>query len=208
MSKLQNFLENHQKDDFRDLIEKPISDLTGISDLQTLKELLNSYEICPNPFVIIEFNTAILSLVEYDNEFIKYKWLTQYSMFGSIIFMLVFPLVLSNYWLYFGLLLLPLGIMSSSIIKTPFYSLSWLVTIVLTMYALYSNHFEIFGLIIPHLTLNLGLRNGKLLYRDTMVYSAMRNELCFKFLYYIGIVQLYDRSNEKLIKYSTNNLRK
>jgi len=202
MNRLQNFLENHPKSGYKDLIEKPINQLIGINDCRTLKEIVDNFNILTNPMAIIEFNTTILWLVEGNKELAKYKFFTTYLLFGSIFFIIIFPILVSNYWLCFGLLLIPLGVMSSSIIKTPIYFFSWLIVIALSVYSLYSKNYEIFGLIVPYLILKLGLRGGKLFYRDSMVRLAMQNELNFKFLYYIGIVQLLDRYNGQLVKYT------
>ena len=199
MNRLHDFLTNHKDSDFNDLPDKSIRDLTGLTEYNTVKELLNDFDIYTT-MQVIKFNTDILRLVEYDKEFAKYKWLTQYVLFGSIIFALVYPIIVSNNWLYFGVLLLPFGIFSGGLIKTQLYNLSWIVAFVLMLIANLTKHYEIIRIAIPHLALMLGLRNGKLLFRETMIRSAKRNELCFKFLYYIQMIQLYDRTNDKFIK--------
>lgn len=199
MTTLENYLENHEKEDFRNLINTPLNEVTGIEGYKSIKELTNDYDIWINAFYN-EYSLKILKLIEYDYEVIKFKWLSQYILFGAIIFMIIFPVIISNYWLYFGLGLIPVAIFAMGIIKTPIHTFSWLIITGLIIYSILSGNYSVFGIIIPFLALILGPRNAKLLYRKTLIKSAIRSELCFKYLYYIGIILLHNRETDEMIK--------
>lgn len=199
MTTLEIYLENHEKEDFRRLINNPLSEVTGLEDYISIKELTNDYDIWITAFYN-DYSLKILKLVEYNYEVIKFKWLSQYILFGAIIFMIIFPIIISNYWLYFGLGLIPVAIFAMGIIKTPIHTFSWLITIGLIIYSLLSGNYSVFGIIIPFLALIFGPRNAKLLYRKTLIKSSLRSELCFKYLYYIGIILLHNRATDEMIK--------
>jgi hypothetical protein len=201
MENLIKYLTEHKKEEFNSLADKSISDLTGLTGINSIKDILTQYDIYTTGQVI-HFNTDILWLIDYENEYNKYKWYTQYLTFGSVILLLILPIIASNYWLYFGLLLLPVGLMATSIIKTPFYNLFWILIAVLIAYAFYSSQYSILGVAVLNIAFMLGFRQGKLFYRDTIIRAAIRSELCFKFLYQIGMVHLYDRDNDTFVKQS------
>jgi hypothetical protein len=199
MENLKKYLTEHKKEEFNSLADKSISDLTGLTGFNSIKDILTKYDIYTTGQVI-NFNTTILWLIDYENEYNKYKWYTQYMTFGAIILLLILPIFTSNYWLYFGLLLLPIGLMATSIIKTPFYNLFWILIAMLIGYAFYSSQYSILGVAALNIIFMLGFRQGKLFYRDTIIRAAIRSELCFKFLYHIGMVHLYDRDNDTFVK--------
>lgn len=197
MNRLKEFLENHDKQEFRDLHSKSLNELTGLQEYGTVRELIANFDIRINVFALTEFNTDILWLVEYDNEAKKFKWLSQYIFSIAIPFMLIFPILVANYWLYFALLLIPISIFASSIIKSPVQTLFWLIIIGLILYSLISGNYDIYGMVLPAIILLVGPKRAKTLYRETMIKSAMRNELNFKFLWFIGMIQLHNRQTDE-----------
>ncbi len=75
--------------------------------------------------------------------------------------MFIFPIVVSNYWLFFGLGLIPIAIMAMSIIKTPIYLISWIIILGLIIYTVSVSNFNILGIIVPFVALITGPRNAK-----------------------------------------------
>lgn len=199
MKALNNYLENHEKQEFRNLVNIPLTKMTGLVGYDNFKELINDYDIWITAFYN-EYSLKILSLVEENHEVMKYKLLSIYTLWGAIITMIIFPIVVSNYWLFLGLGLIPIAIMAMSIIKTPFYSISWIIILGLIIYTVSVSNFSIFGIIVPFVALITGPRNAKLLYRKTLINSSIKNELCFKYLFYIGILILHDKETGEIIK--------
>lgn len=192
MENLEKYLRNHEEDELKSLIDMPISDLTGILECNTMSEVLTKY-VLYTPLSYNYYNANIIWLVNYENEYNKYKWYTQYLGVGSIFFLLIFPIVVSNYWLYFGLLLLPIGLMASSIYKTPFYNFFWIIVILLIVSSFYFAQYSMLGVVVLNVLFMRGLKMGKMFYRDTLIRAATRSEICFKYLYHIGMIQLYNR---------------
>lgn len=206
MSRLKDFLENNTEQALRELIELPVTELTGIPDYRNIKELEYFYDIYINVYALLKFDTFVLWLVEYDNEYKKFKWLTTYMLYGSILFMLLYPILVSNYWFYLTLPLLPLSALASGITKSPYKWIFWFIIVWLTLYALFSSNYLLFGMICPAALLVKSIQKAKYLYSNTIIKSAKRNELNFKFLFYIGLIRLENVITG--VKYSINSSRK
>lgn len=203
MKALNNYLENHEKQEFRNLVNIPLTKITGIVGYDNFKKLINDYDIGITAFYN-EYSLKILSLVEENHEVMKYKLLSRYTLWGAIITMIIFPIVVSNYWLFLGLGLIPIAIMAMSIIKTPIYSISWIIILGLIIYTVSVSNFSILGIIFPFVALITGPRNAKILYRNTLVKSSIKNELCFKYLFYIGILILHEKETGEIIRIKEN----
>jgi hypothetical protein len=172
----------------------------GLEAYNSIREVFDNLEVWTNTFVLIEFNTFILWLVEENNESTLFKGMGLHSIYIIGLLYLVYPIVVSNYWLYFGLLMIPLSIMSSGIMKTPLKSLFWLIEVVLTIYSIYTVNYKILGIVVLSYLLKYFPQKAKTIYRDSMIKYALKNELKFKFLYYIRMISLYNRQTETLIK--------
>lgn len=199
MIRLKNYLENHPKEHFRELVSLPFNKVSGAERYNSIEELTNDYDIWVSAFYN-EYSMKLLKLVETNHEAIKFKWLSRYILYGTIAFMIIFPALVSNYWLYFGLSLIPLAIFAMGIVKTYFHVISWITTICLILYSLFSGNYSIFGIIIPFVALLIGPRNAKLLYRKTLIESSNSSEICFKFLYYTRILVLHDKKTGEIIR--------
>lgn len=125
--------------------------------------------------------------------------MSEYTLFGSLFIMLIFPIIVSNYWLYFGIGLFPISMFAMGLIKTPFHTLSWLLIFGLVFLFIYKRDYSLFGIIFPFLALITIPRNAKMMYRSTLRKSSEGDELCFKYLYKIGIIVLHNRKSNQLI---------
>jgi len=195
MNRIENHLKNDLREEYRNLINIPLSELTGLEDCSTFEELKNNYLIYANPFKIQERNIIELWLIEGNNESRKFKWLSPYTIKASIFFMIIFPLLVSNYWLYLILILIPVAAKASSIFPSPSKLLYWIAIIGLIIYALFSKNFEIYGMITPLLLLKIFPQKSMVLYRDTILNAARSNELNFKYLFYIRMVTLQEKKD-------------
>ena len=107
--------------------------------------------------------------------------------------MLLYPLLISNFWLYFLLPLIPLAAYANGILKSPYKKLYWLSILGLSIYSVIFSKYELFGMIIPAFVQVKSIHKAKYFYMDTIIKSAIRNELNFKFLYYIGLIKLENK---------------
>ena len=199
MTRLEEFLKNHKKKSFNDLLNRELGEITGLKYYSTVKELMTDFDIWIYTF---DYKTNILRLVEYDNEVKKFKWLSTYIIFGSILFMLIFPIIVSNYWLYLFILLVPLSIFASGLIKNPIQTLFLLIVIGLILYSIFAGVYINIAMVIPAIIILIGSKKAKLFYRHSLIKSAIRNELNFKFLWFIGIIQVRDKLTDEIFSYS------
>lgn len=202
MNRLKEFIVNHEDQAFKELLHKPLRDLVGLTDYRTVKELIVDFDILINVFVLIKYNSFILRLVASDNEVKVYNWLSKYILFGVIIFMLVFPWVVSEYWLFILILLIPIALFSSGILRSPIKTLFFIIVTGIIIYSIAFRDYTIIAMTIPPIILIICVREAKILYRNTMINSAARDELNFKFLWFIGMIQLRNKLTNEVISHN------
>lgn len=200
MERLKKFLLSSGEPQLIELIERPLKSFNGLENFDTLKEALNNYTIWPNAMEVLNFNIGLLKYVEERNE-IRNINLMKNSIFLIAILFLIFPLLVGNYWLYFSLILIPLGVMASGILRNPLKLIFWLIMVILGLVAVLSKNYEVLGVVFLSISLKYLQQKAKTTYRDAIIKYSCKNELNFKFYYYLNLIVLYNKNTDEIIRY-------
>jgi len=175
-----------------------IGEITNTGKYNSLAELKKDYEIW-STMSMMDYDTSILKMM-------RSKWAEKrFYLFGIIqyligfIFMIVFPFVVGKYLLLLFLILPVLGFMASGIIKTPFYGLYWIISVISGIATLFIGNYEALIMVIVPGIMLYSMRGVKIWYRDALLRCASNNELKFKFLFYLGLVELRDKMNDRRV---------
>ncbi|GAB6283083.1 MAG: hypothetical protein STSR0008_18380 [Ignavibacterium sp.] len=197
MEKLNNFLMNSSSQELRNLTSISVSQITGLPEYNTIKEITTDWDIWLT-YPVTRYDLNILRLLEANKVIKIFNLLTNYNVFFMSLIMIIYPILVSNYWLYLGLSFLLLGIFGSSMGKSPIKTLFYFINIIVIIYSLVSNKIEILGITIPPLLLVIGMTVAKKKYRNTIISLAAQNDLYFKFLWFTGIILLHNKLTKKL----------
>lgn len=196
---LIEFLENAETDKLRRLPNEPLQSLIGLASFKNFDELRQKTIIKHNLFIQEDYDKNLLFILDKDRTLLWFKVLSGYLISLVVIFLIIFPLIVSNYWLYFFLPLILISALSTSPVKTIFKPLFWVIILTAGGYAFYSSQFEIFGMILPILALKFSTSYARKLFQKEIIQSAKNDELSFKWLYARGSVVLEDKDNGSLI---------
>lgn len=210
-NKLIEFLRNHNDERLNKLNDTDLSYLIKFSDfysamepdINSIEELIRKYDILLDPPNLMEYNPIILELVQSKFEAIKFKLYTTYTVYLSSIFFLIYPILINNYFYYFFILLMPISFMANSIIKIkqPIKKIFYFVLLILIITAIYNKNHEMIPVIVMFYLSKTLTQKGKENYRKLILNAALKSKLCFKFLFVIGLINIYNKVNNNFIKY-------
>lgn len=201
MSELKEFLANSESERFQNVLKSEISEFEGLHECSSFNELRLNFHIVPDilgiVFISKQIESRVFELVQDESAVRKYRILSRYLPASLILLAATSPLILENYWLYFGLLLFPVAMYSAGLIKKP--PLFWLVIIGVSLYSVYSGILEILIMVFLSLIYKFSLSNALKHYRDKITEAAKKNELNFKFLYTLGLVALNNKKSNSFL---------
>lgn len=200
-SKLFDYLTNHSDQALNSIPQIELSQLCKKTDINSMEDILNHFEIWSDSMITANLNLEVLKLVQSKQQVIIFKIFAFIPMWISLLFFIIYPLAIENYWYYFFILLMPLSIMASGTLKSPFKPLFWLVFAVLLATSIILKSKVLLPIIVVYFLLKTLPQQAKKFYKNSIINAAIKDKLKFKFLFTIGMVNLYEPSKNKLIKY-------
>ena len=184
------------------MIDAPFSEVIEPCEFSSFDELTNQCNIQLNTF---NYSASILYCLNptYQKTF---NLLTITSWTILPLLSILIPILFSEYELLFCLLIYPIALVGSALIKNIFSSLTWLLVISLSIYFVSSGlYIGILTAILP-LIMQLMQKYAKKYFRKKVLNSAYSDELSFKFLLLDNLIQVKDKSGNYLkTKTQTNN---
>lgn len=200
MEKLYNFLLNHDDSDLNNLPELKINQLKNLESYNDLESINNNFDFGID-FSATNYSINLLRLCTTSFTVIRFKFLSSYLLFISIVTLILYPIFVSNYWLYFTLPLAYISFMASGIYPT-FYSKLFIIMIILFLILIiFLSKYVLIGILVGLFFMKVGPYRSKLYYRNSLVKYARNNELIFKFLYLENILQLRDKKTEVIVTF-------
>ncbi len=193
---LNTFLENHSNEELQNLSNTKVSELHNLNDFNSYQEIIKSKEIWHRLFEQKDYDVDILSLVDNKKRNL-FRFLSSWFLL-CLITMLVIPLILSNYWLYLFLLLLPISALASGPIKTPIKPLFWLIIIGIGVYGIAMENYDLLIMLVPLLILKYSVTKARKVFQKSIIKAAKSHEIFFKFLYITGNISVYDSEKDEL----------
>jgi hypothetical protein len=194
---LKNFLRNHKNDRLRKLEETEIFELDNLEEYNDLECILEENYIYHRLFEQKDYDKDLLLLL--DRTKVKtFAFLSSWILILCLIAMLIIPIVLTNYWLYLILILLPLSALASSPINTIFKPLFWILVLSTIFYGVYNQNYDWIFMILPLLILKFSAVRSRKIFQKTIIQSARRTELNFKFLYITGTISICNKETDEL----------
>lgn len=194
---LNTFLQNHSNEELQTLSDTKISELNNLNNFNSYQEIIKTKEIWHRLFEQKDYDVDILSLVDNKKRNL-FRLLSSWILLSCLIVMLVIPLILSNYWLYFFLLLLPLSALASGPIKTPIKPLFWLIIIGIGIYGITMMNYDLLIMLVPLLILKYSAIKARKVFQKSIIRAAKSHEIFFKFLYITGNISVYDSEKDEL----------
>ena len=98
---------------------------------------------------------------------------------------------------------MPISFMANSIIKIkqPIKKIFYFVLLILIITAIYNKNHEMIPVIVMFYLSKTLTQKGKENYRKLILNAALKSKLCFKFLFVIGLINIYNKVNNNFIKY-------
>lgn len=197
----KEFIRNHQDLEVRKLEFTSLEELTELP-YKTILELRENFEFRAMPFKI-NYNQDLLLMLSNNSMVNIYRFFGLYSALIILILMLFIPIFLSNYWLFICLLILPIAYFSGTLFFTPIKTLFYLILIILTVVGLTAGPKALLVYVLLSWSLNKFLLKAKKLFNEILIKSSLKDELTFKFLFYINVINLYDSTSDTFISKKT-----
>ncbi len=209
-NKLIEYLKNHHDERLNKLLDTELSYIINISDfdsdfdsnINSIEKLIEKYDILIDPPSLFKYNIKILGLVQSRFDVIIFKIFTSYTIYTSILFFLIYPILINNYLYYFFIFLLPISFMANGIakIKTLIKKIFEFVLLLLVLVTIYYNNYEMLPIVIMFYLSKKLTQKGKENYRNLILNAALKNKLYFKFLFVIGLINLFNRDKNNFVR--------
>jgi len=183
MQKLYSFIKSTTNNNYKNLDEREIALLIKDENCEDYNYLKDNYKITVN-LSVFKADPTILQIIDENGIYKKYVFFTLYIPITAVILNIAFPIISGNYWLFCGLIVLFLGLLSSSIAKVNRLSLYYkTILIILAIGGLYWKSYYWILMAFTGAYFMGSIIYGKLLMHKHISNVANSNELGFKFLY-------------------------
>jgi len=200
MEKLYNFLINHKDSDLNNLPDLKINQLNNLESYNDLESIISSYDLGID-FSAANYNLNLLRLCTSSLTVNIFRFLSSYLLFISIGILILYPIFVSNYWLYFTLPLAYISFIASGVYPTFYSTLFNIMIIIFLILIIFLSKYVLIGILVGLFLMKVGPYRSKMYYRNSLVKYAMNNELVFKFLYLENILQLRDKKTEEIVTF-------
>lgn len=193
LKSLTEFLANAKAEGLRLLPKQSIQSLYGLNSYSSFEDLKEENEIKFRFDSSEGYNADLLYILDRDKRLLWYRLFDTYLWMLLLVAMLVYPLIISNFWLYLLLVLVPVVSFSRN------WKTGWIVIVLSAAYFVNTENFEAYGMVILFMLVRIVKATARNIFEKEIVNSARRDELAFKWLYARGSIKLVNKNSGSLI---------